>query len=283
MNREYDNKTLKRLQQVELEILKDFMKICDENNIKYFGFAGTGIGAIRHKGFIPWDDDIDIALTRDDYERALELVKDVYKDKYTVVNPEEFDKYPLMTTRIMKKGTKFVEFPLKDIDCELGIFLDVYAFDNISDDPKEFKKQGRDAWFWSKLMILRSLPFPVLPVKGWKARIIHCITAMVHYLMVIFRVSRKFLYRKCKEACTRYNDRETRKIAYLCSTNPYTIYIDIDKLYPLVKYDFEDTELYFPKDIDSILRQQFGDYMQLPPVEKRKNHYPHELDFGSEE
>lgn len=283
MNREYDNKTLKRLQQVELEILKDFMKICDENNIKYFGFAGTGIGAIRHKGFIPWDDDIDIALTRDDYERALELVKDVYKDKYTVVNPEEFHKYPLMTTRIMKKGTKFVEFPLKDIDCELGIFLDVYAFDNISDDPKEFKKQGRDAWFWSKLMILRSLPFPVLPVRGWKARIIHCITAMVHYLMVIFKVSRKFLYRKCKEACTRYNDRETRKIAYLCSTNPYTIYIDIDKLYPLVKYDFEDTELYFPKDIDSILRQQFGDYMQLPPVEKRKNHYPYELDFGSEE
>lgn len=283
MNREYDNKTLKRLQQVELEILKDFMKICDENNIKYFGFAGTGVGAIRHKGFIPWDDDIDIALTRDDYERALELVKDVYKDKYTVVNPEEFHKYPLMTTRIMKKGTKFVEFPLKDIDCELGIFLDVYAFDNISDDPKEFKKQGRDAWFWSKLMILRSLPFPVLPVRGWKARIIHCITAMVHYLMVIFKVSRKFLYRKCKEACTRYNDRETRKIAYLCSTNPYTIYIDIDKLYPLVKYDFEDTELYFPKDIDSILRQQFGDYMQLPPVEKRKNHYPYELDFGSEE
>lgn len=283
MNREYDNKTLKRLQQVELEILKDFMKICDENNIKYFGFAGTGIGAIRHKGFIPWDDDIDIALTRDDYERALELVKDVYKDKYTVVNPEEFHKYPLMTTRIMKKGTKFVEFPLKDIDCELGIFLDVYAFDNISDDPKEFKKQGRDAWFWSKLMILRSLPFPVLPVRGWKARIIHCITAVVHYLMVIFKVSRKFLYRKCKEACTRYNDRETRKIAYLCSTNPYTIYIDIDKLYPLVKYDFEDTELYFPKDIDSILRQQFGDYMQLPPVEKRKNHYPYELDFGSEE
>ena len=147
MPREYDNITLKKLQNVELEILKDFIKLCDKHNIDYFGIAGTGIGAIRHKGFIPWDDDIDIALRRNDYDKFIKVVKEELSDKYTILNAEENENYPLMTTRMMKKGTKFREYALKDIDCELGIFLDIYSFDNISDDPKEFAKQAREAWF----------------------------------------------------------------------------------------------------------------------------------------
>ena len=65
--KEYDEATLKKVQQMELAILKDFIQICTENNLSYFGLAGTGIGAIRHKGFIPWDDDIDVGLPRKDY------------------------------------------------------------------------------------------------------------------------------------------------------------------------------------------------------------------------
>ena len=106
-------------------------------------------------------------------------------DKYTILNAEENENYPLMTTRMMKKGTKFREYALKDIDCELGIFLDIYSFDNIAYDPKEFAKQAREAWFWSKMMILRSVPFPVLPFKGVKGKIIHAICAMVDYAMVV--------------------------------------------------------------------------------------------------
>ena len=78
MPREYDNITLKKLQNVELEILKDFIKLCDKHNIDYFGIAGTGIGAIRHKGFIPWDDDIDIALRRNDYDKFIKVVKEEF-------------------------------------------------------------------------------------------------------------------------------------------------------------------------------------------------------------
>ena len=75
MPRFYEPTVLKKLQSVEMDILKDFKKICDENNLTYFGFAGTGIGALRHKGFIPWDDDIDVALPRKDYDTFLKLVK----------------------------------------------------------------------------------------------------------------------------------------------------------------------------------------------------------------
>lgn len=74
-----------------------------------------------------------------------------------------------MTTRLMLKGTKFVEEPLKNLKCELGIFLDIYPYDNIPDSDEELKKQAKRAWFWSKVLILRHVAFPVLPYKGFKA------------------------------------------------------------------------------------------------------------------
>ena len=70
--KEYDEATLKKVQQTEMEILRDFIKVCDENNLTWFGDAGSGIGAIRHKGFIPWDDDIDVMLPRKDFDKMIE-------------------------------------------------------------------------------------------------------------------------------------------------------------------------------------------------------------------
>ena len=74
--KEYDDFTLKRIQEVELEILKDFMDICDRHGLDYFGIAGTGIGALRHHGFIPWDDDIDICMIRSDVDKLATVLKD---------------------------------------------------------------------------------------------------------------------------------------------------------------------------------------------------------------
>lgn len=121
--KEYDEATLKKVQQTEMEILRDFIKVCDENNLTWFGDAGSGIGAIRHKGFIPWDDDIDVMLPRKDFDKMMEVIKRDYSDKYSIANVETMKNYPLMTTRIMMKGTTFIEEPLKNIKCDLGIFL----------------------------------------------------------------------------------------------------------------------------------------------------------------
>ena len=88
--KEYDDFTLKRIQEVELEILKDFMDICDRHGLDYFGIAGTGIGALRHQGFIPWDDDIDVAMPRDDFEKLLPLVEKEMGDKYLIMNAERY-------------------------------------------------------------------------------------------------------------------------------------------------------------------------------------------------
>ena len=124
-----------------------------ENNLDYFGIGGTGIGALRHKGFIPWDDDIDIGLPRKDYEKFIEIAKKELSEKYIVLTAEDYENWPFMMMRLIKKGTKFREYCLKDVDCELGIFLDLYAFDNISDDPKKLKRQGMAVWFLSLIHI----------------------------------------------------------------------------------------------------------------------------------
>lgn len=282
--REYDSATLKRVQSAELQILQDFLKLCSDNGLRCFGIAGSGIGAVRHQGFIPWDDDFDIALPRDDYEQFLALAKEKLSDRYLLMNFEENNNYPLMTTRLMIRGTKFREDALKNIDCPLGIFLDIYSFDNIPDDERLFRKQARSAFIWSKLLILRSIPFPVLPFKGPKATFAHAVCAIVHCLMAITRVPKRYLYNKCYEASTRYRDmNDSKRLTYLCDTNAYMNIIKRDDVFPVVYMPFENLMVPFPNNLHDYLTGMYGDYLTLPPVEKRKNHYPYELDFGEQQ
>ena len=278
---EYDEITLKRLQSIELMIVNDLKRLCKKHDLQYFGFAGTGIGVLRHKGFIPWDDDIDIGFLRPDYEKFIQYAKEELNDKYIVMNAETDPDYPLMTTRLMLRGTRFREEALKDLKCELGVFLDLYAFDQASDDEKEFRKQCREAWWYSHLMILRSIPFPVLPVKGIKAKLAHAATAAVYGGLTLFQVSKTKLAQKAKEAATRFNNGpKTKNVNFFFDTLPDMCVYGYDELFPLVELPFENTTLSFPKEQDRYLRSFYGDYMQLPPAENRKNHYPHELDFG---
>ena len=278
--KEYDEATLKKVQQTELGILKDFIKVCDENNLTWFGDAGSGIGALRHKGFIPWDDDIDVVLPRKDFNKMIEVFKRDYSDKYSIANVETMENYPLMTTRLMLKGTKFVEEPLKNLKCELGIFLDIYPYDNIPDSDEELKKQAKRAWFWSKVLILRHVAFPVLPYKGFKAKLTHAVTGLIHAGMVVFRISHKWIPGKCLEIANMYNDKETKRMAFLFDTNPYWHIMVKEEAFPLQIYDFEDVKMPLPACEDKKLRKMYGNYMELPPVEKRKNHYPYKLEFN---
>ncbi|MBB3280002.1 LicD family protein [Slackia isoflavoniconvertens] len=279
--REYDSETLHKVQSIELSILSDFIDLCNKYDLAYFGMAGTGIGALRHGGFIPWDDDIDVALPRNDYEKFLDLVAIEFGDKYEILNCETNSNYPLMSTRMILRGTKFREYALRNIDCNFGIFLDIYAFDNIPDDERLFKKQARDAFIWSKLLILRSVSHPVLPFGGVKGKIITLACVIAHSLLSFFNVSKTFLYKKCYEASTRFRDmNDSKRLDYLCDTTPYSNIINRKDVFPLCLRSFENLEMSFPNNLDNYLRGMYGDYMTLPPEEKRKNHYPYELDFG---
>lgn len=276
----YEPETLERLQQEILSILDDFVRICEDYHLEYFGIAGTGIGAVRHGGFIPWDDDIDIAMPRRDFEKLLRIVEKKMGDRYLVLNARRYPAYPLMTTRLVKRGTEFVEEVMRDVDCPFGIFLDLYVLDNVADDPIGYQVQSWSAWFWSKLMILRAIPRPTLAQKGLKARLIWAVCGAAHQMMEMLRVSPEWLRDRCEAECRRYNKKKTRRMAFLPDTSPYWNVVDKRKYHPLRKLDFEGRKLNFVGNLEEMLKNQYGDYMTLPPKEKRKTHYPYKLSFS---
>lgn len=278
----YEPQVLLKLQQEILSILDDFLKICNENHLEYFGIAGTGIGAIRHGGFIPWDDDIDIAMPRRDFEKMLKLVEKQMGDKYLILNAKTCPNYPLMTTRLVKRGTVFKEEVMKDVDCPFGIFLDLYVLDNVSDNPFMYQFQSWSAWFFSKLMILRAIPRPTLAQKGLKANIIWFICGFVYRMMKFAGISPEWLRDRCEAACRHYNRKNTKRMAFLPDTSPYWNVVDKGKYHPLKTLEFEGRAMNFPADIEKMLHNMYGDFMEMPPVEKRKTHYPHELKFSGD-
>jgi lipopolysaccharide cholinephosphotransferase len=283
MPRFYEPETLKKLQKVELEILSDFIDLCERHNLTWFGIAGTGIGAKRHQGFIPWDDDIDVAMPRESFDRFLKLADQEYGDRYRILNAWTNRRFPMMTTRWTKKGTTFIEPAMKGAHCPCGIFLDIYVLDPVADGRIACELQSWEAWFWSKLLVLRCMPKPFLFQTGWMAKLIWLICGMVHRGLKILHISPAWLRDRCEKVCRRYEKKKTRRIAFLPDTSPYWNVFEVDKLYPLRKLPFDGLEVNFPNNVEECLTRQYGEYMTLPPVEKRKTHYPYRLSFEREE
>ena len=278
----YEPEVLARLQREILSILDDFIRICEDYHLEYFGIAGTGIGAIRHQGFIPWDDDIDIAMPRKDFEKLLRIVEQKMGDRYLILNAKKNPAYPLMTTRLVKRGTVFIEEVMKDVDCPFGIFLDLYVLDNVADNRVLCELQSWTAWFWSKLMILRAIPKPTLQQRGLKAKLIWAVCGLVYQGMKLLRISPEWLRDRCEAECRRYNKKKTRRMAFLPDTSPYWNVLDKRKCRPVKKLEFEGRRLSFPGNLEEMLTAMYGDFMQLPPEEKRKTHYPYRLEFSAE-
>ena len=196
------------------------------------------------------------------------------------MNTKRDSNYPFPTTRIMLKGTQFCEEALAPLPLDLGIFLDVYCFDNVSDDEKEYQKQAFDAWFWSHMRILVDVPRPVILADGIKGKLLKAAVTMGRGVCKLLHLSTQKMYEREQEARNRFAHVKTKRIAYLHDTNRFMNTYPIDEVFPVDKLDFEGMKVAFPNQNDKFLRMLYGNYMQMPPVEKRKNHYPARLDFG---
>ncbi len=280
--KEYDPETLKRLQHIELEILKDFSELCEKYNIDYFGMGGTAIGAIRHGGFIPWDDDIDVGLTRDNYDRFIEAVRKEYPDKYLIIDAETSKEFPLMNTRMALRGTAFKEETFRELNVENGIFLDIFCFENVSDNDFKMKWQILNAWFWGKILILKYIREPVLYVSGLTRHIVLIGCRIMHFLLKIFRVSKETLYRRTRHFSLKYNGTPTKRVAFMFEPGPFMSVLEREDIEPTRFYDFDGMKIRFPNKTEVLLERRYGDYMTLPPEEKRHNHPPYELVFPEE-
>lgn len=282
---EYQPEILKKLHKAELQMLKDFMELCDRNQIEYFAISGTAIGAVRHQGFIPWDDDIDIALLRSDYRK---FVKAMEKDrefsrKYALWGPDRPRRYYNLQPTLMLRNTVFINENAAAGGYRPGILMDLFIYDQIPEDRKEADRIIKKCRMYKILYITRNVNFFKL-VKGqpFKQKVKNIICGFIRIGLRILPKSDEILYRKFLRYATMYRGKSDK---YTCLFDPGSSIMHIykSKSYPTVKLPFEDTEIRLVKNYDEQLRQHMGDYMKVPPVEKRTNHCPVEIDFGDME
>lgn len=135
--------TLREIQLFELQMLKDVVKVCDDNNITYILSSGTLLGAVRHGGFIPWDDDIDIYMPLSDYKKFLKIAQRELGEKYFVQNYKTDKNYSEMWTQIRANGTTSMPVKAYKFDIHYGMCMDIFPAVGVSDAPKEIKtKKG---------------------------------------------------------------------------------------------------------------------------------------------
>ena len=245
--------------QVELEILKHFAAFCDANGLRYFLAYGTLIGAVRHKGFIPWDDDIDVWMPRPDYNRLLEIFNS-QNGRYRVVNPyEKISRHTF--AKIIDTQTVKIE---QMIDYSNGyIGIDVFPLDGEPSDELEFSK-----WYVKLQKQYKRHSFFVIENKGGlKRKFLLPILKFVLrnkdiYLRKANKLHLKFPYQKCEyigavESVYNFKSNRYKREWFDEST----------------EIDFEDTKFKVPVGYHKILTQMYGDYMKLPPKEKQVTHH----------
>ena len=282
MYKQYEVEELKQVQKIQLEIMQVFSAFCDHWNLKYFLVFGTALGAVRHQGFIPWDDDIDIGMLREDYDRFIELSKEHLDPKYELLTPLINSRYCSTVTHLQKKGTRFVSEFAKNLKCDLGINIDIFAYDYIIDEPKKQKKQMLMTYFYGRLLFLCGSGTPEIPLNGITGVIARIICYLVHGCLVLFHIKSTWIYRRLLKNSIKYNNIKRSKVTCFEDSTPWKNIMEIEDIFPLKEISFEGTMMKIPHNIDKILLNTYGNYMELPPIEKRVNHMPVILDFGNE-
>ncbi len=163
---QYQQETLRKLQLVELEVLLAIDAVCKDYGITYFLDSGTALGAKRHGGFIPWDDDIDIGMPRKDYDRFLEVAPAALGDGFMVANPASDDRLAGLFAKVWKNGTKFFTDETLDAGIDQGVFVDVFPYDRVASDADARTAQLRSCLKWQSLSYLYHSKAINVPHKG---------------------------------------------------------------------------------------------------------------------
>jgi len=274
--KQYDDKTLKKLHKVLTEMLKDLIYVCNKYKIDYFAIDGTGLGAVRHNGFIPWDDDVDIRMMYNDIDKFIKYTLKEFGDKYYFVDYKNTKNNPNTFPKMCLKDTTFIDETASQLNINFGIFIDIFPMYYIPDDPKKAKKILKKGYLYKTIGILSLVRKPVVETSKIKKVIILTICFIGHYILKLFRVkSEKMFDKGVKLMC---NCKKSSYIASLGENNSHTKY-RVKDIFPTKKHSFENIKINIPVDYDKVLTEQFGDYMVLPPIEKRHNHYPKKLEF----
>ncbi len=272
-SKRYDDDTLKHLQQVEMKLFKYFIEICEEHDLTYFMYAGSLLGTIRHHGFIPWDDDIDVIMFREDFEKLNNLLEKDIDIKYRFFNVLNEETYHYTWGRITLKNTLFKEWWGDQVDYTPNIFLDIFILDNI---PTNNIKKFIHKWRCFTLNMLTSYSIIKFENESTLKKIIQ---QTIYYIIKILPISPFSIKKRCVKCFTKYQYDDCEEVCDFPSEFLMPISFKSDWL-PLKKAKFEDIEVNIPNNYDKILKMDYGNYMELPPEESRFNEAPEEIDFG---
>lgn len=243
------------VKQIQLSILSKVASFCDKHELKYSIAAGTLIGAVRHKGYIPWDDDIDIMMPRQDYERLMSELND---DTLVVFNHNNYRKYNYPFAKIGQKNTKLVELDY-DYSQYFGINIDVFPIDGFPESNNDIQRHRNRIIHYRRILSLK-LDSKLVGRGVLRKTAIKIIRSFYSYKYInkkITSIARSLPFGKTKFSGVSvwgYGDKE------ICPTNIYYDYIDIE---------FEGLFFKAIADYDTYLTTVYGNYMKLPPEDQR--------------
>ena len=260
----FDEDTLRKLKKVQLLTLLEIKRICDKYDIKYTPIGGTLLGTIRHQGFIPWDDDIDVGMLRSEYNRFIEAAKKELRPEFFLQTYETDEHYPKAIARICVNDTIYAMRWDDHTGIHKGVFTDVFPYDN-SPDSKIFQKIHKYSIYW--LHLVTYYKYNYVKRKSLKAKVGFPVLSLPFILAD--KLQARILYEKSMQ---KYNKRDTEYVVRTGSGYPYEkVRVKRHLMEEVETRYFEGKPISVMVGYHEHLSDNYGDYMQLPPVEKRRN------------
>lgn len=265
---------MNQLQERILDIFKTVAQICDDHQIPYYAIGGTMIGAARHQGFIPWDDDLDIAVPIEHFDRLMEELEKNLPEHLKLYRSADKEYCGLIFIKVIDERTTFIEKEcLEYPDMYRGVFVDIMPISGVPANRLAQKIFVTRVLLLAKLNYYRRLPPKEMAKKITKAMsyILHLFAGVIPY--------NAFSDRWMK-LLQKYPLYQAEKTGYVWSQKLKKLVFDAEDFHGTVLLDFEDTKISCPKGWENYLTVQFGDYMALPPVEEQVGKHDGIVDLG---
>ena len=254
---------MKKVWAIEMDLLREFIQICTKYHLQYWIDGGSLLGAVRHKGFIPWDDDLDVWMPREDYEQLLAIPSEEIKAPYFLQTPLNDDDYYCAFARLRNSNTTGIMVSGNN-QCNNGIYIDIVPGDGLYRNM--LRQKLRAFRIQANNVIAHAYVFNVNPNKI--TRLIH---SVLHWPMIHY--DPKKVFKKVNRIGSRVSWRDAEQVGdVVFSTLPYErLYHPKEDFEKTIQLPFEHMTVNAPAGYDDLLTSLYGDYMQLPPVESRGN------------